>query len=99
MSEIKFDVVKIAENSFRNSLAIYLNQVDKDKVLTADVKKNMVNSYAVFIEQATAKFIRGQDEHGGDIRDRDLNKEMSAELIDLFFYGPFGAQNWPAKPK
>lgn len=75
----------------------YICALDTANSLTDEVKSNMANSYAVFLEQATTKFIAGQKEHGGDIRDRDLTKEMSAELIDLFFYGPFGAASWPTK--
>lgn len=77
----------------------YIDKFPGANKLSDEVKSCMANSYACFIEQATAKFIKGQAEHGGDIRDRDLTIEMSAELIDLFFYGPFGAQNWPTKPE
>lgn len=75
----------------------YINHFPKSSLLSPDVLTNMAHSYACFIEKATNKFIKGQIEHGGDLRDRNLNQELSLELQDLFWYGPFGAANWSDK--
>ena len=39
-----------------------------------------------FNEMATEKFMAGQEEHGGDIADRDCLKESMGEGVDLIFY-------------
>lgn len=39
-----------------------------------------------FNEMATKKFMAGQEEHGGDISDRDCLKESMGEGVDLIFY-------------
>lgn len=39
-----------------------------------------------FHTEAVTKFIKGQQEHGGSIFDRNLTKEIGQEVIDLFFY-------------
>jgi len=77
----------------------YINKLDFYNRLTTEVKRNMARSLAAFTEQSVTKFIAGQKEHGGDLRDRNLPAELSAEQIDSFWYGPFGAMNWPAKPQ
>jgi hypothetical protein len=38
------------------------------------------------------KFIKGQQEHGGDIRDRKLDDELYQEQIDTFWYN--AARYW-----
>jgi len=77
----------------------YITKLDCYNRLTTEVKRNMARSLAAFTEQSVTKFIAGQKEHGGDLRDRNLPAELSAEQIDSFWYGPFGAMNWPAKPQ
>jgi len=53
----------------------------------------MSTSLALFIDSAIDKFLKGQLEHGGDIRDRDLDEEIKNEHIDLFWYNE--ARKWP----
>ena len=65
--------------------------------LSSEVRRNMAISLANFIEKSTVKFINGQVEHKGDIRDRDLAKEMQQEIIDMFWYKE-AMLNWPSKP-
>ena len=77
----------------------YISKLDFYNRLTPEVKRNMATSLASFTEQSVTKFIAGQKEHGGDLRDRNLSTELAAEQIDSFWYGPFGAMNWPAKPQ
>lgn len=69
---------------------------DKSKVLTLEVRDLIAQSLANFVQDAIAKFIKGQQEHGGDLRDRDLKKEIGMEHIDMFWYSEAG--KWPAKP-
>lgn len=77
----------------------YISKLDIKNNLTAEVKRNMARSLASFTELSVSKFIAGQAEHGGDLRDRDLSKELAAEQIDSFWYGPFGAMSWLDKPQ
>ena len=39
-----------------------------------------------FIEKATAKYDKGQREHGGLVIDRELLTEIENEVIDLWIY-------------
>ena len=58
------------------------------------VQELMAASLADFCEKAVRKYIQGQYEHGGDIRDRDLDIEINHETIDLFWYT--SAKSWPS---
>lgn len=57
---------------------------------STEVPHNFIEPYAEEvvrdIEDELAKFARGQKEHGGDVRDRDLHKDMSDEVRDLAIY-------------
>lgn len=57
--------------------------------------KQMANDLAAFCVDALSKFGNGQREHGGSITDRDLQAEVRAELLDLFWYTR--AMQWTAK--
>lgn len=70
---------------------------DRKNILTDEVKENMAISLHEFVTLAIDKFIAGQNEHGGDLRDRNLINEMRKETVDHFWYN--AAQTWPAKPK
>lgn len=70
-----------------------INNLDHDKVLTPEAKLLMAKSLMKFNHDAIRKFIAGQKEHGGDIRERDLKQEMYKEHIDLFWY--HAADTWP----
>lgn len=41
---------------------------------------------AELLEQSLSKFADGQRHYGGDIRDRDLEREMVQEGVDMFMY-------------
>lgn len=43
-------------------------------------------AFAAEIDRMLHKFAKGQVEHGGDIRDRDLRAEQMQELRDAFLY-------------
>lgn len=53
----------------------------------AYVEGFMVYSLTEFIQDAVAKFIAGQKEHGGDFREVDHRREAKAERTDSFWYG------------
>lgn len=72
---------------------------DKENVLTEEQTVRMSESLAHFTFAAITKFIAGQKDHGGDLRDRNLMHELAQEQIDSFWYGPFGAMSWPDKDK
>lgn len=78
------------------SVKSLIDSFDKNKILTEEVKQNMTKSLAEFTEEATRKFIKGQQEHGGDLRDRQLELELFNEQIDFFWYS--SARVWPKKP-
>jgi len=55
----------------------------------------MAISLTQFVINSIDKFIKGQKEHGGDIRDGNkLDKEIRDEQIDLFWYSE-AKLNWP----
>ncbi len=78
-----------------NEVMSYIDAEDIANKVSRKVQKEMAISLSNFIVNATRKFIAGQKEHGGDIRDRDLDKEISQEQIDLFWY--LSAKQWPKK--
>lgn len=51
-----------------------------------DFTEAFIPVFAQGIDNALAKFAAGQREHGGDIRDRDLEHDESQEIMDLFLY-------------
>lgn len=55
---------------------------------------DMVMSLAVFVHEAIDKYYKGQIEHGGDICDRDLKREIRQEQIDQFWFTE--AEKWKA---
>lgn len=95
--KFKLELTKPQSLVLLNDIANYIDSVDNLKVLAPDVKCNMARSLAIFAEHAIEKFIKGQKEHGGYIRDRDLMAELYAEQIDSFWYGPHGAMSWTIK--
>jgi hypothetical protein len=70
---------------------------DGESLLSPRVVELMSCSLGDFILSATDKFIAGAIVHGGDIRDRNIEKELQQELLDLFWYN--AARQWPAKTK
>lgn len=63
--------------------------------LTPQQRGEMAVALADFVEDSIKKFINGQIEHGGNIADRDLDKEIRAETIDIFWYNT--AKAWVKK--
>lgn len=48
--------------------------------------KQFIPALVEWIDGSLAKFANGQREHGGDIRDRDLDREIMKEMFDLQMY-------------
>lgn len=46
----------------------------------------LASNLTEFVESASKKYLVGQLEHGGDIKDRPLLKESKKEVIDLWHY-------------
>jgi len=59
---------------------------DKDKVLSLSTKYWMCKHLERFVKFSVSKFIKGQLEHGGDIRTRDTISDMGEEIVDLLWY-------------
>jgi len=49
-------------------------------------QQQLAASLSQFCLKAITKFRVGQEEHGGDIQDRDLDEEIFNEIIDLMWY-------------
>ena len=63
-----------------NILRIHL----QNKMITSDkIKQRSLNT---FLNEASTKFDKGQQEHGGLLTDRDCFMEMRAEIVDLWHY-------------
>jgi hypothetical protein len=86
---LKFD--NIDHELLKQSIVHHVNMAAPK--LTPNIKMLMAISLTQFILDATSKFAAGQLEHGGDIRDRDLQAEIYKEQLDTFWYNK--AQSWP----
>lgn len=91
------------KSSFRNvdpvgELGVVIDEVIQLSVLSAAVELEdrrlfeMRTSLVAFVVDAVDKYVAGQKEHGGDLCDRDLEKELRMERIDEFWYGE--ARGW-----
>jgi len=84
MTPTHLALLKAVENIVR--------EADDLNIVSEDITEQMVLSLTSFVLDAANKFVIGQQEHGGDIRSRNLNTEIKNEIIDLFWYN--GAANW-----
>lgn len=64
----------------------HIECVDKFNDLNKENRERMATSLTRFSEQAIIKYIQGQKEHGGDITEKNLDKEIDQEIIDIFWY-------------
>ena len=83
-------------NLIKSSIHDFIHQAAKDDVNPV-IQTLMAESLTKFVINATYKFIRGQKEHGGDIRDKNLDQEIRQEHMDMFWY--LRAQEWPSHLK
>ena len=64
-----------------------IESIDQGDLMVDTDKKIMTVALTSFVAQSIAKFIRGQEEHGGSlIKNTHLSKAMNEEIIDLFWY-------------
>jgi hypothetical protein len=59
---------------------------DPTNVLTTQRRANLCLDLNTFVIAAIDKYVKGQKEHGGDLKDRDLLMELYAELVDSVIY-------------
>lgn len=64
-------------------------KLDGGKILSFADKIRLNNILKEFLVSSVSKFIQGQKEHGGKLIERDLDRDISEELIDLFWYHSF----------
>lgn len=76
----------------RQQIRQYIRMHHEDAI-TPNVANLMSVSLTRFVTDAVAKFAKGQKEHGGDLRTRDLSRELRNEHIDSFWYSEAGV--WP----
>jgi hypothetical protein len=76
----------------RVMLAECIDELDTEKVLSKQTKIDMTFSLTEFVRTSINKYIKGQKEHCGLLQNRDLDKEMKAEILDLFWYSE--AKDW-----
>lgn len=70
-------------------------EVERKKVeLSTEVQLNMAFTLANYIVVSVDKYIKGQLEYGGDIRNKDLVLEREMESIDSMWYGT-ADDRWP----
>ena len=89
----KYEAINYMSKITNFDIIDQISSMDYDCVLTAEAKILMSKSLHAFMIDSINKFIKGQKEHGGDIRERDLDSEMRQEHIDLFWYQ--SAKSWP----
>ena len=82
----------IAEISLLRDIETFIKKEDDLNVVKPETRARMALSLFEFIRAATKKFIAGQQEHGGDITDRNLDEELYKEQLDMFWYGE--AKTW-----
>lgn len=72
-----------------SSFVFKANTIDpktKEPILDTKTCQAISSSLTNFIYAGVIKYIKGQQEHGGRLTDRDLLAEKRNEIIDLFFY-------------
>lgn len=71
---------------FEQAIVARVKQHFGETDMPTDLIERFGPAFAQEIDNMLAKFARGQIEHGGDIRDRDLRREMDHEIRDLMMY-------------
>lgn len=87
MTPTHLALIRAVENTVR--------EADDLNIVSEEIKEHMILSLSSFVADAANKFVQGQQEHGGDIRSRNLNTEIRNETIDTFWY--VSAANWSKK--
>jgi len=68
--------------AIRNRVLYHLADVVEDQ----DYLNQFSEQFALRIDAMLQKYWAGQIEHGGDIRDRDITREETNAILDLFIY-------------
>lgn len=71
--------------------------LDPTNAVSQEIRYQMSQSLENDVHTKILKFVAGQKEHGGDIRDRDLSFEIHCEMIDMFWYKE-ALFRWPKPP-
>lgn len=71
---------------FEQAVIERVKQRFADTGMPPDFTERFGPAFAMAMDTMLAKFAKGQEEHGGDIRDRDLRSEMTNEINDLMLY-------------
>ena len=56
--------------------------------------EEMANSYTIYINDVIEKYCNGQKEHGVDLVERDLDKELYQEMLDMPNYFLSRVHKW-----
>ena len=78
------------ESLLRSMIAHYIGM--HTKTLNENYIQVMATSFMDFIVNATAKFEKGNIEHGGSLPNRNLDLEIYNEVMDIFWYNE--AKKW-----
>ena len=70
------------ESAVKTRVLFHLADLDLDE----EYLTNFAIQLSLRIDALLQKYRKGQLEHGGDIRDRDLGRERSQEIDDLVVY-------------
>ena len=70
------------ESAVKTRVLFHLADLDLDE----EYLTNFAIQLSLRIDALLQKYRKGQLEHGGDIRDRDLIREETNEILDLFVY-------------
>lgn len=70
----------------RQAFSDYITPRLKSVGSPADMIEPYVEEKLRWFITGVEKFRRGQEEHGGDIRERDMDHEMDQEIMDLIEY-------------
>jgi hypothetical protein len=85
-----FEPTQVPDHEGYKALRAAVLERVKAYLIPAGSPADMIEPYAELlsedIEKELYKFACGQREHGGDIRDRDLDAELEPELIDARIY-------------
>ena len=72
--------------SLASTLSALIWHLDKKKILSFKDKIRLNNILKQFSIELVEKFIKGQQEHEGELIKKELDHEIDQELIDLVVY-------------
>lgn len=79
----QYDFPEVANKGYGREDILHSN-IQNEMMTTSDTIKN--GSLQTFLDAASTKFDKGQQEHGGLLTDRDCFMEMQKEIIDQWHY-------------